>query len=216
MQTNKPYGNSQLGVQDDHYWRMADMSFRHLAGAWQHYNNKSKHLWIKSIDNDNPEFGHSEHLKSLRELGLCESEEYTQAIGSVLFSHVWLLSAANYFRLSCKLKTNRSESWNIKKVITKTGSPQLVAEELGLPSCVVELGKEIHSMRNTIMHLVENDPKTSPIHTLDFTTAYIYSKTTWIIYCALLRNYGISPNRGSWRIQTSRYALPHNLAECNE
>ena len=216
MQFNKPYVNSQLGVQDDHYWRMADMSFRHLSGAWQHYKNKAHHTWIKDINNDHPEFGRSEYLKSLHEFGLLESEEYTQSMGSVLFSHVWILSAANYFRLACKIKTKRSESWNTQRIITKTGSPQSVAEELELPAHVVEYGKELHGMRNTIMHLVEGDPKTSPIHTLDFKAAYIYAKATWIVYCALLRNYGIRPDRGSWRIQTSRYSLPNNLAECDE
>lgn len=134
----------------------------------------------------------------------------------MLFSHVWILSAGNYFRLSCKLKTKLSEGWNTNKVIVRTGSPQLVAKDLGLPSRVIDLGSEIHGMRNTIMHLVEDDPKTSPIHTLDFKAAYVYSKATWIIYCALLRNYGVRPDRGSWRLQTSRYGLPHNLAECNE
>lgn len=62
MQIGKPYGNSLLGVQDDHYWRMADMAFRHLSGAWQHYKNKTQYSWIKDIDNDSPEFGSSEYL----------------------------------------------------------------------------------------------------------------------------------------------------------
>ena len=216
MQINKPYGNSQLGIQDDHYWRMADMSFRHLSGAWQNYKNKSEHSWIKGIDNDSPQYGRSEHVKSMHEFALFESEEYTQAIGSVLFSHVWILSAANYFRLSYKLKIKHIENLNVRKVITRTGSPKLLAVDLGLPTRVIELGEELHGLRNTIMHLVEGDPKTSPIHKLDFNAAYIYSKVTWIIYCALLRNYGIRPDHGSWKIQTSNYSLPNKIAECNE
>ncbi|MBF0353201.1 MAG: hypothetical protein HQM11_19375 [SAR324 cluster bacterium] len=211
MQFYKPPDYLPLGVQDDHYRRMADISFRHLSGAWENYKNKTNHIWIRDVKNDDPRYGNYEYLNSLTKLGIYESEEYTQAMAATLFTHVWILSAANYYRLSCKLKFPRNMPWLDKKVITNVGSPQQIAIELGLPAHVIEYQKNLHGMRNTLMHLVEGDPKTSAIHTLDFKSAYFYAKSTWVVFCALLRHYGMRPDRGSWRIQTKRYLLPENF-----
>ena len=195
-----------LSIQDDHSRRMTDISFRHLNGAWKNHNNKQEHIWIKGISNDDSRFGKSEYMISHGKLMVFESEEYTQALATTLFSHVWLLSAANYYRQYSKIKFPEKT-----EVLKDTSSPQSIATQLCLPTSIIECAAELHGMRNTIMHLVENDKKTAPITTIDFKYAYHIAKVTWVIFSALLRNYGIKPDLGSWRTQTKIYSLPHTL-----
>lgn len=216
MQFHKPSAHVPLDTQDDHNRRMADISFRHLYGAWNNYSKKQEHKWIKSINNEDPKFGRSEYLTSHTQYNAFESEEYTQAMASTLFSHVWLLSVANYYRLSCKTKSSGNNYFICSNVIEKTNTPHQIASQLNLPNNVITCAENLHNMRNTIMHLVEGDKKTAPIGSLDFKAAYMFSKTTWVIFCALLRNYGIKPDRGSWRIQTNIYSLPSNLTKLNQ
>ncbi len=204
----KPAMYGGLLLQSDHYHRVADLCFRHLAGASARYNDRQNHAWILKITNDDPEYGRSRYLKSLAIYQFNQSEEYSQSIATVLFAHIWLLSAANYYRLSCKHKIPHDAPWLGCDPIEKTFSPQHIAQELKLPEFVVQQAEIIHRMRNTITHLVETDKKTEPIDKLDFPMAFRLVKTTWIIYLALLRHYGVKPDPGSWVIQTKKYELP--------
>jgi len=196
MKFSKPPDYLPLGVQDDHYRRMADISYRHLSGAWENHKSKEKHTWIQGVSNDDPRYGKAEYMESLYYFGIYESEEYTQAMAATLFTHVWILSAANYYRLSCKLQFPKGKPWLGKRVITKVSSPQLIAMELGLPEHIVEYQKGLHGMRNTLMHLIEGDPKSSEIHTLDFKSSFLFAKSSWVVFCALLRHYGLRPQIG--------------------
>jgi len=211
MQFHKPSIHAPLDTQDDHNRRMADISFRHLTGAWENHNKKQQHKWVKNITNEDPAWGKGEYLTSRTHFNAYESEEYTQAMASTIFSHVWLLSVANYYRLSCNNSSTKGNYLKCESIINKTSTPQAIATELNLPKNIISYAEKLHNMRNTIMHLVEGDKKTAPITSLDFKSAYMFSKATWVIFCAILRNYGIRPDRGSWRIQTNLYSLPHNL-----
>jgi len=195
-----------LEIQDDHSRRMTDIAFRHLYGAYNNYLQKQDHLWVKEVSNDDSRFGKSEYMLSRNNLNILESEEYTQSIAATLFSHIWLLSAANYYRQHYKNNTT----------IKNTSSPQDIAVQLNLHKTVISYAEEMHYIRNTIAHLVESDKKkTSQITDLDFKAAYKYTKVTWVIFCAILRNYGLRPDLGSWGIQTSLYSLPRTIV-CNE
>ena len=48
----RPSGQSGGILQQDHYYRFADLCFRHLKGAYDQHNEVKQHMWIKSIDND--------------------------------------------------------------------------------------------------------------------------------------------------------------------
>jgi len=198
-------------LQDDHYQRVADLAFRHLAGAGDRCLERRKHEWIKTVPNDDPRYGREEYLNALGKYQFNSSEEYTQALAAVLFTHIWLLSAANYYRLSIRHQKPNGAPWLGRTPIAGTDKPQRIAEELKLPKRIVACAEFLHYIRNTISHLVETDPKTVRIDELDFPLAYELVKCTWVIYCALLRHYGLRPDRGSWLIQTRRYNLPCRL-----
>jgi len=202
MQLGKPPNPGNLLLQDDHVRRMADISFRHLAESWKNYQEKQKYIWVREIDRDDHRWGKKEYLTAGVYFDSAESEEHTHAMGATVFSHVWLLSAANYYRLSNK----GSDKDNI---LHGTDNPEKIAKELELPQHIQTMAKTLHLTRNTIMHLVELTPKTEPIHNLNFPTALLFAKLTWTIYCKLLRKYGVRPDVGSWRIQASKYELPH-------
>lgn len=207
----KPHLGGSLMLQDDHYRRVADLAFRHLAGAGDRFMERRKHEWIKTVPNDDPRYGRAEYLKALGENQFNSSEEYTQALAAVLFTHIWLLSAANYYRLSVKHQKPSGAPWLNCNPIAGTDKPQVIAKALKLPQRIVACAESLHYIRNTISHLVETDPKTERIDDLDFPFAYSLVKCTWVIYCALLRHYGLRPDRGSWAIQARRYNLPFRL-----
>lgn len=209
----KPFLGGSLMLQDDHYRRVADLAFRHLAGAAERFSERRKHEWIKGVPNDDPRFGREQYLKASGEYQFNTSEEYSQALASMLFTHIWLLSAANYYRLSVKHNTPSGAPWLTRTPIEGTDKPQVIAKALNLPQRVITAAESLHYIRNTITHLVETSSQTIRIDELDFSYAYSLSKCTWVIYCALLRHYGRRPDWGSWGIQAARYGLPRRLAK---
>lgn len=200
-----------LELQDDHYTRLCDLCFRHLAGAFEQSRVVLANKSYACISNDDDRYGRSEHLKILSGYRFSQSEEYSQAIGASIFAHVWLLSAANYYRLSCKHRHPADAPWLDIAPIARTHHPQLIAEDLRLHRSLVELAGQLHEVRNTLVHLVETDPKTAPVGNLNFAHAYNLVKGAWIIYIALLRHYRLNVTPGSWGIQTRRYGLPRSL-----
>ena len=208
-QFNKPHmAIGSLGIQDDHYWRMADICFRHLAGAHENYKNKLPHLWIKQIDNENSKFGRSEYMASLRKLGFHESEEYTQSLATIVFCHVWVLSTANYYRISVKEGSLKKDEMGGRLEIKNADSLGKTAENLGLPEEITSPAYQLSNARYTIMHLITDRKNSYPIDEIDFKVAYHYVCTAWKIYIALLEHYGRTPDENSWVIQTNRYGLP--------
>ncbi len=207
----KPSLAGFLQLQDDHYTRLCDLCFRHLAGAFEHNRVVLANQSYACISNDDVRYGRSEHLSILNNYRFAQSEEYSQAIGATIFAHVWLLSAANYYRLSCKHRHPTNAPWLDIDPIARTHHPQLVAEDLTLPQSLVELAGQLHEVRNTLVHLVETDPKTAPVGNLDFAHAYYLVKGAWIIYIALLRHYRPNVTPGSWGIQARCYGLPRSL-----
>lgn len=199
---------ARLILQDDHYRRVADLCFRHLQGTFEHFTARQQHEWIRGVSNSDPEYGRKRYLDALTDREHHQSEEYSHAIASVLFAHIWLLSAANYYRLSCKHKTPYDAPWLSTKPIKGTSSPALIAKELRLHALVIQQAEILHDMRNTIAHLVEDDRKTALMKDLDFPTAFRLVEAVWTIYIALLRYYGVHADTGSWAIQTKRYGLP--------
>ncbi|HLM82168.1 MAG TPA: hypothetical protein VK302_16315 [Terriglobales bacterium] len=204
----KPPMKGILVLQDDHYRRLADLCFRHLQGTFNHFTVRRQHEWIRSISNSDPKYGTAPYLDALMKRDLSQSEEYSHAIASVLFAHIWLLSAANYYRLSCKYKTPHDAPWLSIKPIEKTSSPALIAKELNLDAIVIQQAEILHDMRNTIAHLNETHPTTAPMKDLDFPTAFRLVESVWTIYIALLHHYGVQADTDSWVIQTNRYGLP--------
>jgi len=179
-----------------------------LKGAFDSFTDCQQYEWIRAVPNSDPEYGGARYLHAVTRLGNHRSEEYSQALASVLFAHIWLLSAANYFRLSCKHKIPPDAPWLSIKPIEKTSSPDLIAKELKLHACVIRQAEILHAMRNTITHLVETDRKTAPIEELDFPTAFRLVKAVWVIYIALLRHYGVQADAGRWASQTKKHGLP--------
>ncbi|WP_185234342.1 hypothetical protein [Teredinibacter franksiae] len=167
---------------------------------------KAPHAWHRGVGNDDNRFGRSEYMIARREFSFHESEEYTQSIASIIFSHVWILSAANYFRQKQKVKGGNKEYR-----VTATHSPDRLASQLKLPEVVIESARQLHNMRNSIMHLIESDPRSEDILEVGFEDAYTYAKTVWVINNALLRENGIRPDKGNWRIQVGFYSLPATL-----
>lgn len=202
-----------LLLQDDHYRRINDLCFRHLSGAWDRYREQIPHHWIANVSNDDPDFGNAKHLESLAAQGSLQSEEYSQSIASSLFAHVWLLSAANYFRLAVKLKNRSDEDLHDKEPIERTNSPKLIAEDLGLSADLRGLAEDLHKARNTIVHLIEDKKDAYPLGDLGFEQAYRFAEGTWEIYCALIEHYGRRPDENHWKIQTDRYSLPNSLTD---
>ena len=209
MRLVKPSFAPFLSLQDDHYRRFADLSFRHLGGAWENHQAVEACRDLACIQNTDARFGHSEHLSFLGRYQAHLSEEYSQASVSVLLSHTWLLSAANYFRLSAKHVNKQA----IK--LSRTDTPKVIAEALDVQN-LNGAPDRLHGYRNTLMHLVENDPKTKDIGAIDFIVAYEMAKCVWDIYCAVLVNYQLVPDDGSWEIQTKRYGLPSSVDKVKE
>ena len=208
MKPHMPKGTLQL--QDDHYWRVNDICFRHLAGSYEHYQMQLPHRWIKGVKNDDPRFGRSEYMKSRSILGPAESEEYTHAIASTLFAHVWVLSAANYFRLAIKTKKRSEESIHDITPI-KSGSPREVAQKLGMSEDIYDLTTDLKCARDTIVHMIEDDGRMYPLDELGFEQAYRFVQCSWDIYIALLKYYGRTPDEGHWEIQTRNHGLPSSI-----
>lgn len=201
-----------LGLQDDHYWRMADICFRHLAGAHQSYQETLPHLWIRKVKNNNPKFGRSEYLDSLSRLGIHESEEYTQSLASVIFCHVWVLSTANYYRLSVKQGKLTKEEIGGRAEIKTVHSLDEIARQLSLPEDVIATAKELRDARSTILHLVTSKKDSFPINEIGFRKTYQFAHCAWQIYIALLDYYGRPKDEDSWTIQTGRFNLPSEIA----
>lgn len=204
----KPAMAGRLILQDDHYRRVADLCFRHLQGTFERFTAGQQHEWIRGVSNSDPEYGTARYALASAYLQVHESEEYSHAIASVLFAHIWLLSAANYYRLSCKHKTPPDAPWLSIKPIEGTSSPALIAKELKLHALVIQQAETRHDMRNTIAHLNETDPKTALMKDLDFPTAFRLVEAVWTIYIALLGHYGVQADTDNWAIETSRYGLP--------
>jgi len=202
-----------LDLQDDHYWRMADICFRHLAGAYENYQKTLPHLWIRKVKNDDPKFGRPEYMASRSCLGGDESEEYTQSLAAIVFCHVWVISTANYYRLSVKQGKITAEEMGGRAEITAVHSLERIAGELSLPKGVIATAADVKNARDTILHLVTDDKKTFPINEIGFPKAYEFVHWGWKIYIALLEYYGRVPDEGSWAIQTSRYNLPNEFPQ---
>ncbi len=202
-----------LLLQDDHYRRINDLCFRHLSGAWSNYLHQIPHNWIDNVSNEDPGYGNAEYLKSLSDRGFLQSEEYSQSIASALFAHIWLLSAANYYRLAIKLKNRADKDLHDKQPIERTHSPTRIAEDLGLSDDLCELAEELHNARNTITHLIEDNRDAYPLSDLGFEQAYMFVEGSWKIYCALIDHYGRSPDHNHWKLQTDRYGLPNSLTD---
>ncbi len=129
-----------------------------------------------------------------------------------MFSHVWVLSAANYYRLA--LKGGKIDPGKVP--VNNTQSPPGIAASLSLPRGVREEAERLHGLRNTLMHLVEDDKKTEPIDVVDFRAAHAMASCAWKIYCEVLLNYGVKPDADNWKIQTSRYSLPASLQDADD
>lgn len=205
--------DGSLLLQDDHFRRINDLSFRHLLGAWENHQSQTQHDWIIGISNDDPTYGNDKYLKSSEALNFCRSEEYSQSIASTIFTHVWLLSAANYYRLAIKLKSKSDEDLHNKAPIERVHSPEVIAAELELCCRLKRLAHDLHNARNTIVHLVEDEKDRFPLDDLGFEQAYQFAEGAWEIYNALLEHYGRKPDDDNWRIQTGRYNLPNSLAD---
>ncbi len=129
-----------------------------------------------------------------------------------MFSHAWLFSAANYYRLALKLGKIKPG----KVEVTNTESPVVIASSLSLPGNILEEAKLLHGYRNTLMHLVEDDRRTADIGVLDFRAAYAMASCAWKIFCGVLLNYYVKPDTDNWKIQTSRYSLPASLQDADD
>lgn len=198
-------------LQDDHYFRICELSFQHLQASFESAEAGKPHAWVKNVKNDDPRFGRIEYLQSFGMYQKNVSNEYSHAIATLLFTHIWLLSAANYYRLSVKHRQPRDALWLSCTPITETDSPHGLARALKLPARVVDCAETLHRIRNTVCHLVETDKKTERIDEIEFAQAYMHAKNAWTIYNALLRHHKQRPDLGSWSIQTSRYGLPRRL-----
>ena len=197
-----------LDIQDDHYWRMADICFRHLAGAYENYRKTLPHLWMRKVKYDDPKFGKAEYMASHSSLGTAESEEYTQSLAAVTFCHVWILSTANYFRLSVIQGKLSAEEMGGRAKITTVHSLDEIARKLDLSEEDVATAAEMKNARNTILHLVTSKRDSFPINEIGFPKAYEFACCAWKMFIALLEYYGRVPDEGSWAIQTGRYNLP--------
>jgi hypothetical protein len=202
-----------LDLQDDHYWRMADICFRHLAGAHDNYQKTLPHLWVRKVKNDDPKFGRPEYMASRSRLGVDESEEYTQSLAAVVFCHVWVISTANYYRLSVTQGKLTAEEMGGRDKITTVHSFDEIARKLDLPEGVIATAAEVRDARNTILHLVTSKSDSFPINEIGFSKAYEFVHCGWKIYIALLEYYGRVPDEGSWAIQTSRFNLPSGFSQ---
>ncbi|QEP43016.1 hypothetical protein D5085_07740 [Ectothiorhodospiraceae bacterium BW-2] len=202
--------SSPLSLQDDHNRRMCDIAYRHLQGCHENYRSKVEHQWFQKVPSDSAEWGKCEFMQARKAFMFHESEEYTQALASILFSHIWIISVTNYYRLLCKGNKTR-ERVGCGQSLSGTDKIHSIAKQLELPQFVVDYAEELHRYRNTITHLVEGDKKTAPIANADFIVAYRYAKTAWVIFGALLRRYGMRPDLGGWRRWTASYGLPPSM-----
>ncbi len=209
---SKPAFHPRLTLQDDHFRRFADLAFRHLQGAWEHRREAAVHSQLARIENSDSKFGQAEHLRSLTAYNFHQSEEYSHSCASIVFSHVWVLSAANYYRLA--LKGGKIDPGKVP--VNNTQSPPGIAASLSLPRGVREEAERLHGLRNTLMHLVEDDKKTEPIDVVDFRAAHAMASCAWKIYCGVLLNYGVKPDPDGWKIQTSQYSLPASLQDADD
>jgi len=200
----RPSGQSGGILQQDHYYRFADLCFRHLKGAYDQHNEVKQHMWIKSIDNDNPRYGREEYLRAMTSLNFAESEEFTQSLAALAFNHVWLLSSANFYRQ--EHIRQKPINQNVVLPARHCKNPIEIAKVV-CPELTDDM-KDLHDMRNTIMHFVDSDKKTRPLTEVNFDYAYNITKSVWTVYCALLCLYGLQPDSDSWKIQTQRYELP--------
>ena len=207
----KPSFSTPLSLQDDHYWRVADICFRHLKGAYDNYKHASSYEWHRKIENNDPQWGKSQWMHARKKYGIFESEEYTQAMAAVLFAHIWLLSAANYYRQSVKI-IDKSNVINSKIDPISCSTPLKISEQLNMPPLLNSYLEKLHGLKNTITHLVENDPKTENIGDLSFPQAFKLIKATWIVYIELLKHYGKNPDVNSWLIMIKKYDLPRSLS----
>ena len=190
-----------LQVQDDHFWRLADICFRHLSSAFQYREEQSPHKWIVEVSNDDVRFGRSDYMKSRSALNWAQSQEYTHAIAATVFAQAWILSAANFY---CQSNPN---------VLGKQfKSPEQLSKALGAPSSLRHRAKDLRELRNKALHLYEGEDG-GDLADLDCTSAFRHVETTWLVYEALLRKFGVTPDHGAWEIQMSRYGLPANLDE---
>jgi len=199
VQLYKPYmpDGSEI-LQDDHYRRLNDLTFRHLCGAHEKHEEKSNYEWIKDISQDDNRYGNSEYLRALGEFSVAESEEYTQSLATVVFAQAWLVSAANYYRSKGNLKAGR----------VFTGVPEL-ASNLQVESELKKRAEELKELRNAILHLSDNNKV--GLSNLGFPEAYRMVKTSWDLYCKILERAKTPPDDGHWKIQTSRYGLPSEV-----
>ncbi len=212
MILSKPAFYPNLTLQDDHFRRFADLAFRHLQGAWEHHQGVAMHSRLARIENSDPRYGRAEHLESGTAYNYHQSEEYSHSCASILFSHVWVLSAANYYRLA--LKRGKIEPGTVE--VNQTQTPKAVAESLDLADDVLEEADRLHDYRNTLMHLVEDDKKTADIGVLDFRAAHAMASCAWKIFCGVLLNYDVPPDADNWKIQTSQYSLPASLQDADD
>jgi hypothetical protein len=204
----KPNLAGELQLQEDHYERVCDLAFRHLGAAYENSRNAEPHRWIREINNDDPRYGRLEYLVALRNLLAAESEEYSHVLAALIFAHTWVLSAANFYRLSGQALRRRKQ-FRVK--IHRTDNPEAIASALRVAARVVSQMTRLHRLRNTIMHLVEGTKHTERIDKLRYSDAYTMLKSAWIVYCAVMRNCSEMPVLGAWRYQTKRYRLPPSL-----
>jgi hypothetical protein len=204
----RPPNSPPLSLQDDHYRRTGDLAFRHLAAAFNHYQNRTAMEPIRTLTSEHPDYGRDAHVQGVVDYGQYSSEEYSHCLAAVLLTHIWLLSAANFFRLSARPGVDGALRVRPKIDLQSTDKVDKIARELQLPRRVVDCANRLELMRNTIAHLVEPDRRTQRIDQLNFEIALAFTKCSWLIYCALMRNYGALPDRGSWLIQVNRYGLP--------
>lgn len=210
---NKPPFEPDLALQDDHFRRFADLAFRHLQGAWDHHQGAARHSRLARIDNSDPRFGRSEHVNASTEYGGHQSEEYTHSCASIIFSLVWVVSAANYYIRAAK---GRPIEPGKRELETGRGKAATVAQSLGLSGDVLEGARRLDWYRSKLLHLCEDDEKKTAIGTLDFRAAYEMAFCAWEIFCGVLLNYDVQPDADSWKIQTSRYSLPASLQDVDD
>lgn len=197
---NKPVaGAGNLETQDDHYWRLCEISFRHLQSAYVSRQNQSEHEWVVGISNDDPLFGRSDYLHSITQLGVAKSSEYTHSLAAIVFSPAWMLSAANYY-----CQTNETV------IGSKFEGLNALAKSLGLSKTEKKKISALRTRRNEILHLYQQTDG-DELANLDFYEAYSYVKSVWFMYESLLRKFGIQPDQGAWKIQTNKYSLPESM-----